>query len=197
MPAGDHRRAEANLGSAIGQIDHAGEIVRRMREFLRRGQPRYSTVVIHEVLADALTLVRPAAAARRIAIDLDLPAELPMLHADRIQLEQVILNLTQNALDSIEQSGRTDGRVRISATAAGEPAIVEFSVADNGEGIAPELASCLFSPLTTSKKEGLGLGLATCAAIVEAHGGRVWLHSGQAGATEFRFTMPYERRTPR
>jgi signal transduction histidine kinase len=194
MPSGDQRRAAANLASAIGQIDHAGEIVRRMREFLRRGQPRYSTVVIHDVLEDALTLVRPAAAARRIVIELDLPAELPVLHADRIQLEQVVLNLTQNALDSIDQCGRRDGRVRISATAASDPATVEFSVTDNGSGIDPDLAACLFSPLTTSKKDGLGLGLATSAAIVEAHGGRVWLQSGQPGATEFRFTLPYERR---
>jgi signal transduction histidine kinase len=193
MPSGDHRRAEVNLGAAIGQIDHAGEIVRRMREFLRRGQPRYSTVLVHDVLEDALTLVRPAAAARRIAIDLELPQELPLLHADRIQLEQVILNLTQNALDSIEQCGRRDGRVRISAAAMSEPPNVEFSVADNGSGIDPALAGALFSPLTTSKKDGLGLGLATCAAILEAHGGRVWLQSGQPGATEFRFTLPYER----
>jgi signal transduction histidine kinase len=197
VPSGDYRRAEANLGAALGQIDHAGEIVRRMREFLRRGQPRYSTVVVHDVLENALSLVRPAAAARSIAIDLDLPQELPLLHADRIQLEQVILNLTQNALDSIEQCGRRDGRVRIAAAAMSDPSVVEFSVTDNGAGIDPALADCLFSPLTTSKTAGLGLGLATCAAILDAHGGKVWLQSGQPGATEFRFTLPYERRAPR
>ena len=87
MPSGDRQRAEANLASAIGQIDHAGGIIRRMREFLRRGQPRYSTVAVADVLNDALALVRPAAAARRIAIALDLAAELPLLHADRVQLE--------------------------------------------------------------------------------------------------------------
>ena len=194
-PAGDQQRADVNLGSAIGHIDHAGEIVRRMREFLRRGQPRYSTVHVKEVLEDALALVRPAAAARGIAVGLDLDDDLPSLHADRIQLQQVILNLMQNALDSVVESGRRNGEIRIAARRSHQPPQIEIGVADNGLGVDPALAVRLFTPLTTSKADGLGLGLATCAAIVEAHGGRVWLQSGQPGATEFRFTVPYQRQT--
>lgn len=194
MPAGDQRRAEANITTAIAQIDHAAGIVRRMREFLRRGQPRYSTIDVKEVFDDALTLVRPAATAHGIGIELDLAEDLPVLHADRIQLEQVILNLAQNALDSIVQSGRTDGRIRIAGSLSNQGPHIEFRVTDNGLGVDPDQAGRLFSPLTTSKADGLGLGLATCAAILEAHGGRVWLHAGDAGSTEFRFTLPYEAR---
>jgi C4-dicarboxylate-specific signal transduction histidine kinase len=166
-----------------------------MREFLRRGQPRYSTVHIQDVLEDALALVRPAAGSHGITVDLDLDEDLPSLHADRIQLQQVVLNLMQNALDSVVESGRRDGRVRIAAGRSHQPPQLEISVTDNGLGVDPALAVRLFTPLTTSKADGLGLGLATCAAIVEAHGGRVWLQSGQPGATVFRFTVPYQRQT--
>jgi signal transduction histidine kinase len=192
-PRGDLPRAEANLRTAIMHIDHAGDIVRRMRDFLRRGQPRYSTTEIRGLLEDALALVRPAAAARAIVIELDVDDDLPVVHADRVQLQQVALNLVQNGLDSIAQSGRAGGRIRVVARRLDEPPQIEVTVADDGPGIEPEVAGRLFTPLTTSKKDGLGLGLAICAAILEAHGGRVWLHSGRAGATEFRFTLPYER----
>jgi signal transduction histidine kinase len=191
-PGGDLPRAEGNLRTAIAHIDHAGDIVRRMRDFLRRGQPRYSTVDIRTVLEDALALVRPAAAVRAIAIELDVADDLPPVHADRIQLQQVVLNLMQNSLDSIVHCRRTEGRIRLAARRFDEPRHVEVSVEDNGGGVDPELASRLFTPLTTSKKDGLGLGLAICAAILEAHGGKVWLHSNSASAAEFRFSLPHE-----
>jgi len=107
-----------------------------------------------------------------------------------VQLQQVVLNLIRNAAEAIRDTGERDGRIRITARLMPEPARIEIAVADTGPGIAPEIAEQIFHPLVTSKPEGHGLGLSIAASIVEAHGGRIWLHSGAAKATEFRFSLP-------
>jgi two-component system sensor kinase FixL len=189
-PQTDMPRADNNLTTLIAQIDHAGGVVRRMREFLRRGQPHFSTLDVGPMLDDALVLARPNAAAKRTSIELEVDDGLPAIFGDRIQLQQVVLNLVHNAVEAIVESGRQDGRIRIAAHLAMPTPAVEISVADNGPGLAADLP--LFEPLASSKKDGLGLGLSICASIVQAHGGRIWLQSGAAGATEFRFTLPIQ-----
>ncbi len=104
-----------------------------------------------------------------------------------------ILNLVQNSIDAIASTGRDDGRIRIAAAVLENPRRVEIAVSDNGAGIAPALAERLFEPLTTSKQDGLGLGLSICATIVQSHHGRLWLQSGAPGATEFRFWLPLQQ----
>jgi signal transduction histidine kinase len=190
-PEPDMGRARNNLAGLIAQVDHAGGVVRRMREFLRRGQPHFSTLDMQEVLEDALVLARPEAASKRTSIALTVRGPLPPIFGDRIQLQQVVLNLVHNSAEAIVESRRADGHIRIEAVVSPqEPAIV-VAVADNGIGVSGELR--LFEPLTSSKKDGLGLGLSVCASIVQAHGGRIWLQSGEAGGTEFRFTLPLQR----
>jgi signal transduction histidine kinase len=191
-PNADHARADGNLTTMIAQIDYAADVVRRMRDFLRRGQPHVSTLDLKSVIEEALILVREDAGARNIRIVLDAPGDLPPVHADRIQLQQVILNLVRNAMDAVAGSVRADGRVRIAAVLLDAPARIEIGVADNGPGIDATLAERLFEPLTTSKQDGLGLGLSICASIVQSHGGRIWLESATAGATEFRFSLPLQ-----
>jgi len=186
----DLPRAQTNIGNAIAQIDHAGGVVRRMRDFLRRGGPHVSTFDIRTMLDDTMALARPDATARGIDLLLSAGTGLPAAHGDRIQLQQVLLNLVRNATDAIASVSQTDGRVDIAAVS--QPAHVEFSVRDNGPGIAPDIADRLFEPLTTSRQQGLGLGLSISQGIVESHGGRIWLHSRAPGATEFRFTLPLE-----
>jgi signal transduction histidine kinase len=165
-----------------------------MRDFLRRGEPHVSTIDIRRMLDDTLALLVAAATARNISIEADVPESIPVVHADRVQLQQVILNLVHNAMDEID-SARTDGRIVISVRRLELPARVEFRVADNGPGIAPELAGHLFEPLTTSKPEGLGLGLSISASIVQSHAGRLWLESTSPQGTEFRFTLPLQSTT--
>jgi two-component system, LuxR family, sensor kinase FixL len=189
-PKPDLPRAAGNLATLVAHIDHAGGVVSHMREFLRRGRPRMSTVDIGPTVCDALSLVRAKAAAHAVTIDIEVPGNLPPVHADRVQLEQVVLNFVHNAIEAISGARQTDGRIIVAATRMDAPARIEISVADNGPGIADDLAEHLFTPLTTSKPEGFGLGLAICAAIVESHGGRVSLGSRQKGATVFRFWLP-------
>jgi len=156
------------------------------------GRPQISTINVPLMLDDTLMLIRPEALSKHVEIDSDCPADLPPVYGDRIQLQQVVLNLLRNAVDSIAESGRPDGRIRLAATRSASSAHLEIRVLDNGPGIPADRVEHLFTPLTTSKKEGLGLGLSICLAIVEAHGGRIWLHSNEAGATEFRLSLPPE-----
>jgi signal transduction histidine kinase len=185
----DHARTDGNLTNLVAQIDHAAGVVRRMRDFLRRGHPHVSTIDGLSMLDDSLILVRAEARAKAIEIVIDVPPELPPLHGDRVQLQQVILNLVRNAMEAL--AGRNDGIVRIAVCRFDDR--VEVRVADNGPGIEASLAARLFEPLTTSKPDGLGLGLSICASIVQLHGGSIWLHSGEPGATEFRFSLPLQQ----
>jgi two-component system sensor kinase FixL len=192
-PGSDLSRAESNLTTMLAQIDHAGDILRRMRNFIRRGHPHVSTINTRDMLEEAMTLAQAEASARHVRVDLDAPADLPDLHGDRVQLEQVVLNLVHNAVDAIAEARQSHGHVHVVARHHAGPPRVEIAVLDNGPGIEGELAGRLFDPLTTTKQDGLGLGLSVCAFIVEAHGGRVWLHCGRPGATEFRFSVPLDR----
>jgi signal transduction histidine kinase len=193
-PTADTGRADGNLAVLIAQIDHASAVVRRMREFLRRGQPRFSTLNIGDVLDDALMLAGPDAAGKQIAIELVVDEVLPPIFGDRVQLQQVVLNLIHNAVEAITESGRSDGRIGVSAHLSVRDPVIEIGVVDNGVG-APA-GQLLFEPQTSHKKDGLGLGLSICASIIEAHGGRIWLHSSVRGATELRFSLPLETREP-
>jgi two-component system sensor kinase FixL len=189
-PDADLARADGNLTTMIAQIDHIGAVVRHMRDFVRHGRPHISTVDIRRMLEEALTLVHAEASTKQVRIELDVPDDLPVVHGDRIQLEQVVLNLVRNAVEAIAGANQTDGRIRVTARRLDATQRIEIGVADNGPGLAPELAERLFQPLTTSKHEGLGLGLPICASIVESHGGRIWLQAREAGATELRFSLP-------
>ncbi|MDX6806493.1 sensor histidine kinase [Terrihabitans rhizophilus] len=186
----DLKRARVNLAKVMAQIDHASSVLRRMRDFLRRGQPHRSKVEVRPMIADALLLVEAEARAKHISLRLRVPENLPEIRADRVQLQQVVLNLVRNAIDSISEAEQRKGQVDISAFYQAEPERIEISVADNGPGLGPDFAERVFEPLMTSKHGGLGLGLPICVSIVESHGGKVWLHSGRSGATEFRFSIP-------
>jgi two-component system sensor kinase FixL len=191
-PVPDLARVNTNIVTLIAQIDHAAGVVRRMRDFLRRGRPHSSTITVHDLLADALALAGPEVTWKRVSMTLDAPDDLPVVHGDAVQLQQVVLNLVRNAAEAIDDGRTRDGRIAVAARRLEAPTRIEISVVDNGPGIATEMVERLFHPLITSKTNGLGLGLSISASIVQTHGGRIWLHSGNAGATEFRFSLPLE-----
>jgi C4-dicarboxylate-specific signal transduction histidine kinase len=189
----DTGRANGNLANLVAQIDHAAGVVRRMRDFLRRGRPQFSTLQIGAVLDDALMLANPEASAKKTTIRLELDDGLPVIFGDRIQLQQVVLNLIHNGIEAIGAAERHDGTILVKAYPLKDASGIGISVTDNGIGVPADRP--LFEPLTSTKGEGLGLGLSICASIVEAHGGRIWLHASEKGATEFRFSLPSEPRT--
>ena len=189
----DLSRADHNLTTLVSEIDAAGNIVRRIREFLQRG-PLMGDVDVRGLLEDVLVLVGQEAAAADVRIEVVVEDNLPPLRADRGQLEQVLLNLVRNSIDAILGVQMRAGHIRLTAQRSGRPSDVLISVRDNGPGISADIAGRLFEPLTTSKHDGLGLGLSICETIAAAHGGRIWLEASGADATEFRLTVPFKSR---
>jgi signal transduction histidine kinase len=194
-PQADIARVRDYVNRCVEQIDQAGEILRSTREFLRRGEPGRSLVDPATILQDCLLLLRPKATQKRVRIVAEsLPVGL-LCYCDRVQIQQVLMNLIDNSIAALAEQGRTDGVVSATLRAA-DNRMVEFSVRDDGPGVDPEFAARVFEALATTKEDGLGLGLAISSGIVEAHGGRIWLENAAPGATEFRFVIPASPETP-
>jgi len=192
---GDKARAVRNVHSMVEQIDHAAAVVRRMREFLRRGEPDTRVVDVREAVADALALVQPLASSEGVSIIASSSRpDLPQVVGDPVQIQQVIMNLVRNGIDAIKEGGRGNGHIAIDIEPGGEGEALEIAVSDNGTGIAPERVSTIFDPLSTTKADGLGLGLSICQMIVQAHGGRIRVSRTSPEGTEVRFSLPIAKR---
>jgi two-component system sensor kinase FixL len=133
--------------------------------------------------------VRSDAASRHVAIDCAMPDTLPAVVADRVQLSQVLLNLLVNGIDAAMDSANRVPRVALEARRTDERT-VEIAVADSGKGVAADMLPKVFEPFVTTKRTGLGIGLAVSRTIVEAHGGRLWVQNDPAAGAIFRFTLP-------
>ncbi|MGE0767021.1 MAG: ATP-binding protein [Hyphomicrobiaceae bacterium] len=187
---GDRLRASRNVAAMVEQIDHAAAVVRRMRQFLQRGETGVAVVDPRRLVEDAVALVQAHASAERIALQVTTRGDTPDVLADRIQIQQVVLNLVRNSIDAIAETGRPDGRITIDIGRAPAGRELEIGVRDNGAGIAPDRVDTIFVPLSSTKEHGLGLGLSICQTIVQAHGGRVWASSSSPEGTEIRFSLP-------
>jgi two-component system sensor kinase FixL len=177
---------EAVLAKLDQQAARVAQIVRSLRETIAqrqhiRGHAAYAA--LGAALGDALALARVGAPA--FAAELALAPDLPAAAIDPVQLQLVVLHLVRNAQEAM--AGAPRGALTIGARRAGNA--IEIAVADSGPGVAPEAAATLFQPFK-STKGGLGIGLAICKAIVEAHDGRLWYEPGASGGATFRFTLP-------
>ena len=168
------------LGEIADADRRAGEVIARLRAFLHKGEMQLGPVDLNEVVCEVLTLTHSDLIQRRVTVDTTgLSPDLPEVFADRVQMQQVLLNLLLNACDAVLPDG-LDRQVTI-ATAAGADGTVELSLADRGTGIPPEEMEHIFEPFFTSKADGLGLGLSICRSIVTAHGGRLWAEQQRGG----------------
>ncbi|HRP97119.1 MAG TPA: PAS domain S-box protein [Rhodocyclaceae bacterium] len=181
----------AAMQKASFQAERAGKIIRRVREFVKKSEPRRSAVRLADVLDDAIGFADIDA--RRVSgrIVLEVPPDLPPVHADRIMIEQVIINLVKNGLDAMAELPRSDRVLVVRARALGER-VVEVAVIDRGHGIGEEERQLLFSPFYTTKAEGMGMGLNICRSIIEFHDGRLTVEANPEGGTIFTFTLPTE-----
>jgi C4-dicarboxylate-specific signal transduction histidine kinase len=176
----------------IAQDDRrAGEVIERLRAFLRKGVTQPGQLDLNEVVTDVLGLVHSDLIQRRVTVDARLSAALPVVFADRVQLQQVLLNLVLNACDAMTADARSEKRMTIQ-TAETATGGVELSVADQGTGIPPDEIERVFEPFVTSKPHGLGLGLAICRSIVNAHGGRLWAENNEEGGATFNLVLSGE-----
>ena len=170
------------------QAERAGVIVRRMRAFVRKRAPEPQRLDINDAVRSTLALFQAVAHDQHLSIVGSLAADLPSIVADRVQLEQVMLNLVQNAADAMR--GQAERRLSVSTLRAGTG--IEVQVADNGRGLSEDVQQHLFEPFFTTRTDGLGLGLSLSRSIIEAHGGRLWAERGSVGGAVFRFTLPAE-----
>jgi two-component system, LuxR family, sensor kinase FixL len=174
------------LDNAAEQSLRAGQIIRRLRDFVARGESERRIESLKKLLEEASALALVGAKDRGVRVVFSLDPTLDAVLADKVQVQQVVLNLVRNAVEAMEQSDRRDLMI---GTERGADGMAIVKVADTGTGIAPEIANQLFQPFITTKSQGLGVGLSISRTIVESHGGRIWVEPNPEGGTIFRFTL--------
>jgi two-component system sensor kinase FixL len=174
------------LTKTAEQAMRAGEIIRHLRNFIQRHEPEREPLDINKVIDEATALAFIGMREKNIEVNFERGAEIPPVTIDKIQIQQVIINLIRNALDAMDGM-----KLRKLTLATGIDAEqVKISIADTGCGVSPEIADRLFMPFVTTKSEGLGVGLSISRTIVENHGGMLWFESNTDSGTTFHLTLP-------
>lgn len=170
------------------QAERAGELVRRMRQLAVRGEPYRELVNVTELAQVALRMLQADLHREHIRTKLHVAEAIPIIKIDRIQLEQVLVNLIRNAMEAMSQTP-ADKRL-LTVTISRSESEVVLAVADTGRGLSPDIAECLFQPYQTTKPNGMGLGLAVSRAILQAHAGRLWIEPAHGPGATFCFALP-------
>jgi two-component system sensor histidine kinase DctS len=173
------------------QAKRASEIVRRVRHFVQKREPQFGPVDLNLIAREVAALFQHEARSQQVEIVLDLAEGLPPVQGERILLEQVVFNLTRNALDTLQAQA---GERRLTLKTAVDADLVYFEVSDNGPGVDPALGERIFDSFITSKQEGLGMGLAISRSIIEAHAGSLRYIPNPAGGSTFMFSLARETR---
>lgn len=174
------------LDAAARESVRAGQIVRKLRDYVSHGEIAAQPVPLEPLLHDSVSLVRGVSEGGLVQIGVDVGPDIHHVNVDAIQIQQVIVNLLKNAFEAFE----TTQGPKVDITARQDGAFVTIAVHDNGPGLSPEIAEQLFRPFTTSKTKGMGLGLSICRTIIEAHGGEIWCDAGVESGTSFQFKLP-------
>lgn len=178
--------AEA-LDLAAAQSLRAGTIVRRLRAFVDGGDTGFRVERLDALVEEATSLGLLGAHEAGITVTMTIAAGLDKVLVDRVQIQQVLVNLIRNAIQSMAPSACKELTI---ATAADRAGWVRVTVTDTGTGLDPDIRERLFEAFATTKEDGMGLGLSICRTIVEAHGGRIWADSAPGGGTAFHFCVP-------
>ena len=173
------------MDKAAEQSMRAGQIIRRLRDFVARGESERRVESLSRLIEEASALALVGAKERRVQVRFQFDPSADLVLADKVQIQQVILNLMRNAIEAMENSERRD--LTVSSQSQGD--LVLVSVADTGSGISQDVAAHLFQPFITSKAQGMGVGLSISRTIVEAHGGQITAEPNPGGGTVFRFTL--------
>jgi PAS domain S-box-containing protein len=187
--------ALAEVREAIARVaqnaTRAGAVLDRIRGLVKRAAPQRDSIDINEAIRDVLALTRNETEKQGVTVELALAPDLPPVRGDRVEVQQVVLNLVMNAVEAMTAGHGATPRLLVGTEPDGAGG-VRIIVADSGPGIAPEAAQRLFEPFFTTKPQGMGMGLAICRSIVQTHGGRLEVSANEPGGTVFAFTLPAE-----
>jgi PAS domain S-box-containing protein len=186
----DPEKQNRNLGRAVAEAHRAAKLIRELRGFILKRQADSERFEMETVVAAALNLVGPQARARHVRIETQAERNLPPVKGRVVQIEQLLVNLLNNAIDSISAAGSMSGLITIH-TRRDPSGVVQVSIEDSGPGLDTQVARRMFDPFFTTKAGGLGIGLMIARSIAEAHGGRLWAEQAASGGTVFHFSVPF------
>jgi len=185
----DVSRAKESASRMVVEANRASEVIKRIRSLMSNKEPARIELAINEVIREVLVLLRSELQSKQVSLRMQLLGDLPMVVGDRVQLEQVIVNLVMNAVEAMTTvSDRA--RLLVVRSRLAEPRAVSVAVEDSGTGLEPESEKRIFDAFFTTKADGMGMGLSISSSIIEAHGGRLWASRAKPHGTIFEFTLP-------
>jgi two-component system sensor kinase FixL len=186
-------RTQELMERASAQTARAGHIIRRLRDFVEKKEANRTNEVLNKVVEEALALGLVGVADTNVRVRLDFEAELTPVIVDKVQIQQVLVNLIRNSAEAMQA---VDTR-ELTITTARNGDAAQVRVSDTGPGVPEQVARRLFQPFVTTKEKGMGIGLTICQTIVEAHDGRIWMDQNPTVGTTFRFELPVAPPEPR
>ena len=177
------------LEDIVAADQRAGEVIRRLRVLLKKGELKHQPLHLNEVIQDILKLVRNDLLIHNITLRAEYSSKLPVIEGDRVQLQQVLLNLIMNAADAMANTASAEKRLLV-RTERLDGNGIRVSVTDSGTGMAPEIVEHIFDPFFSTKPSGMGLGLKVCRTIITAHGGQLEGKNNPGRGATFHFTLP-------
>jgi len=187
-PTPDLGEVKATLEQIRNSAYRARDLIGSIRAMVKRDGRNRAALNLNDLVHEVLALMKSELQRNRISVELELDEHLPVTKGDRIQLQQVLTNLIANAIDAMTE--KRGARILRIKSAMQDPGGVLISVADTGKGIDPKITDRIFNPLFTTKSNGMGMGLAICRSIIEAHDGRLWASPGAQGGSVFQFVLP-------
>ena len=188
----DLDKVRATLGYIVQDAERAGDVMHRIRALAKKAPLRLARVDVNEAVLEVIALTRSELVRHGVSLQTQLATGLPLIEGDRIQLQQVILNLILNAVEAMSSIDNGTREVRITSEREASNAVL-VTVRDFGPGLDPRSVDRLFEAFYTTKPSGLGMGLAICRSIIQAHGGRLWATGNEPRGAVFQFTLPLER----
>jgi two-component system sensor kinase FixL len=188
QPSPDLDEVRAIMSDIVQDDQRAGMVIDRLRSMLKRREVEHSVLDLSLLAGGVANLVRPEADSRKVELTLDVDSPMPPVLGDRVQLQQVLLNLLLNAMDAVHDSAPDRRRVTLRVQNAG--AQIEVEVSDTGHGIPADKLQQVFTPFFTTKPNGLGMGLPISRSIIESHDGKIWAANNAQGGATFIFTLP-------